>query len=208
VADCCRRCVSFNSGIVSCVCLLFFSSLFVLFSLSKWPLMLDLVFEALLAWLRGNADLVPKQAGGKVTVSFVFVFFSQLLVLCQSLRELASPVAWPDYLSLLERGAQEEKGTFGDYFLLLAFCNVYFINIVCVTDHVVDAPLHPPVADAGLEWTRCCFALTPEREVSSRFAVNTFVCYLLVCSFRFFAPGVGGGVLRAVVSALLAAALL
>ncbi len=141
------------------------------FGLAKWPLMLDLVLEALLVWLRANGDFAPAAAGGK------------------TLAQLAHPVAWRDYVAFLERGFKlsesEEPGRYGDYFLLVAFANVYFITLICLTDFV--PPEHQGVAQRldNVDWIRCAIDIGPDNagEVATRFAVLG-----VSCSGRTFHP--------------------
>ncbi len=144
-------------GLLSSLCI-------IQFGLSRWPLMLDLVLEAMLVWLRKNGSFAPKCAEGP------------------TLSDLAAPMPWDDYVSAIEKGVGEPKVRFGDFFLLLAFANVYFINVAVVTDFVVDGPLHQQPLSPGragatdMEWSRSCFAVIPEREASPRTAVLGMSC--------------------------------
>ena len=131
------------------------------FGLARWPLMLDLLLEAVVGWLRVNGDFVSSAAGGS------------------TLEQLTAPVPWQDYVTFVEKGIQlgdaEEPGRFGDFFLLTAFANVYFINILCVTDY---CPEHAqPQRLESLDWIKCCFNVAPEGEnEATRFAVLGISC--------------------------------
>ncbi len=134
------------------------------FGLAKWSLMLDLMLDALIAWLRNNGEFVLATSGGK------------------TLSQLAHPVPWPSYVSFLEKGFRlsesDEVGRYGDIFLLTAFANVYFIGVICVTDFVPAELQGAPQRLDNLDWIRSCFDICPAAAAGSvtRFAVLGISC--------------------------------
>ena len=134
--------------------------------------MADLVIEDLIQWLRKNGDFLVPNSNGK------------------TLADLAQPLEWEEYVNLIENGipmgseemdaealrtSSEEflqKRRFADFFVLIAFAQVYSITIICVTDAEIEEKDGTSPSLSNPEWGPFVYSIEPTGgNESSRIAV-------------------------------------